>query len=381
MFISNQKVEVNTVFHGLPIALVGPLPPPSGGMANQTRQLAYLLKDSGLHVEIVQVNLPYQPIWIGRLPVIRACFRLVPYLIRLWQVAKQVRLMHVMANSGWSWHLFAAPAVWIGWLHGIPVIVNYRGGEAGTFFSHSWYWVRPTVAKAALVVVPSQFLETVFSQRNVFTKIVPNIINLEQFYPSGNNDEFHKKKWRLLVARNLEPIYDIATALKSFSLLRKDFPNIELSVAGSGPLRLELEKMVDNLGITESVTFTGRLDNMKMAELYRSADLLLNPSLADNMPISLLEALACGIPIVSTNVGGIPYLVENGRTALLVEAGDAQAMAMAASQVLGDPILAAHLRVNGLAVVQNYSWPKVREQWFGVYADTLQVGIERRIQE
>lgn len=211
-------MQFDPMLHHLSVALIGPLPPPSGGMANQTRQLARLLEESGLQVELVQVNLPYRPTWIANVPFIRALFRLIPYLLRLWRVAEQAQLIHVMANSGWSWHLFAAPAVWIGWWRKTPVIINYRGGEAETFFNHSWRWIRPTVTKAAFIVVPSSFLEKVFARRSVPTKIVPNIINLECFYP-GNH---HKKDYlHVLVARNLEPIYDIATALQAFALLKK----------------------------------------------------------------------------------------------------------------------------------------------------------------
>ena len=93
------------------IALVGPLPPPSGGMANQTRQLAQLLQQAGAQVELVQVNAPYQPRWLGSIKGLRALFRLLPYLLHLWRAAGKAELLHIMANSGWSWHLFAAPAI------------------------------------------------------------------------------------------------------------------------------------------------------------------------------------------------------------------------------------------------------------------------------
>lgn len=363
-------MQVDPTLHHLPIALIGPLPPPSGGMANQMQQLAHLLQESGLRVKLVQVNAPYRPTWISRIPVIRAFFRLIPYLFQLWRVTSQVNLIHVMANSGWSWHLFSVPAVWIGWLLKTPVIINYRGGEAENFFRNSWRWIQPTVNKATYIVVPSKFLEKVFSRRGVLTRIVPNIIDLEHFYPNYSRNY----SLNLLVARNLEPIYDIATALQAFAFIKYKYHYAKLTVAGSGPLRSDLEQLSKQLGIAESVTFTGRLKNKEMSEIYRNTDLLLNPSLADNMPISLLEALACGVPIVSTNVGGIPYLVEDGQTAILVNPGNAEAMAMAALRILGDPELAALLRKNGLAVVQNYAWRKVREQWFSVYMDALQGG-------
>ncbi|HET9645641.1 MAG TPA: glycosyltransferase, partial [Burkholderiaceae bacterium] len=117
-------------FKGLRIALVGPLPPPGGGMANQTRQLAELLEREGASVLLVQTNAPYRPAIVGRVPVIRAAFRLLPYIASLWRAAGRSDVLHVMANSGWSWHLFAAPAIWIARLRGIPAVVNYRGGEA-----------------------------------------------------------------------------------------------------------------------------------------------------------------------------------------------------------------------------------------------------------
>src|SRR5512138_2298862 len=103
---------------GLKIALVGPLPPPHGGIANQTRQLAELLEREGACVTLVAVNSPYWPRWIGGLRGLRAFFRLLPFVRRLWSVAGEVEIFHVMANSGWSWHLFAAPAVWVARLRG-----------------------------------------------------------------------------------------------------------------------------------------------------------------------------------------------------------------------------------------------------------------------
>jgi hypothetical protein len=88
----------------LRVGLVGPLPPPAGGMANQTLQLANLLRSEDASVVLVRTNAPYSPAWIGALRDIRAFFRLIPYLFRPWQAAGCVDLFHVMANSGWSWH-------------------------------------------------------------------------------------------------------------------------------------------------------------------------------------------------------------------------------------------------------------------------------------
>ena len=352
------------------IGLVGPLPPPSGGMAYQTLQLANLLREEGMSVEVVQVNAPIRPSWAAELRGVRAVFRLVPYLLQLWRTAGRVQLFHVMANSGWSWHLYAAPAVWIGWLRGRPVVVNYRGGEADAFLAKSLASVKPTLKRTSAVIVPSGFLEAVFGKHGETTTVVPNIINLERFSAAPGAAPVPT----VLVARNLEPIYDNASALRAFAIVLASHPHARLVVAGSGPLREALVQLAGELGITHAVTFTGRVDNTEMAALYRAAAMMLNPSTVDNMPNSVLEALACGIPVVSTDVGGVPYLVEHDRTALLVPPGAPQAMAAAMLRLIDEPGLAARLRQAGLDYVQQYAWPEVRPRLLEVYRDVLNPG-------
>lgn len=346
------------------IGLIGPLPPPAGGMANQTRQLAELLREAQVEVELVQVNAPYRPAWIGHVRMLRALCRFAPYLRRLWRCAGRVDLMHVMANSGWAWHLHAAPAVWIAWLRRTPVVINYRGGNADDFMRRQAHWVRPTMRRAADVIVPSGFLQAVFERHGVATRVVPNVIDVARFRPTARRrDGLH-----IVVTRNLEPIYGIGTALEAFARIHEAVPAARLSIAGSGPQRSALEGRCAELGLGERVTFTGRLDREQVAALYRSADIMLNPSRVDNMPNSVLEAFASGVPVVSTNVGGIPYFVEDGRTALLVPPQDAEAMARAVLRLVHDPLLAAALKSRALASVLCYTWPNVRLRLFEVYA-------------
>ena len=106
-------------------------------------------------------------------------------------------------------------------------------------------------------------------------------------------------------------------------------PTAVLDVAGTGPDRDRLERLSGDLGLERSVRFLGQVENEAMPSLYRSADIALNPSLVDNMPISILEALASGVPVVSTNSGGIPAMVKAGEEAVLVSPRDPEAMASA----------------------------------------------------
>lgn len=356
---------------GLRIALVGPLPPPEGGMSNQTRQLAELLSGDGAQVEVVRTNAPYRPSIVGYLPMLRAGFRLLPYVAHLWAVAGRADLFHVMANSGWAWHLFAAPAVWIGSMRRIPVVVNYRGGEAAVFLRRSANVVRPTLSRATALAVPSEFLQRVFREHAFESRILPNIVDLERFRPANTRSTRDLAAPHLVVARNLEPIYDVKTALEAFARVRAEIPRARLSIAGVGPELDLLRARALALGVDDAVAFTGRLDRERMADLYRDADLMLNPSRVDNMPNSLLEALASALPIVSTDVGGVSYVVSHGRTALLVPPGDDYAMADAALSLLRDGALRAALVTAGLGEVRRYSWSHVREVLLRLYSDCL----------
>ena len=232
------------------IGLIGPLPPPPGGMANQTLQLNELLLRDGHRVELVQMNAPYSPAWTGRVPVLRAGVRLLPYLWRLWRVAGKVQLLHVMANSGWSWHLFAAPAIWIARLRGCPVVVNYRGGEADAFLQRAADWVRPSLRRSAALLVPSGFLEAVFRRHGFGSTVVPNVVNLERFGAAARATAPEGGAPSVLVARHLEPIYDNQTALRAFALLAARYPAAQLVIAGSGP---EAGMLAAQLGVAGDV--------------------------------------------------------------------------------------------------------------------------------
>jgi len=346
------------------VCVVGPLPPPSGGMANQCEQLVRLLRQEGVSAELVRTNTPYSPGWVGHVPVLRALFRLLPYLWRLWRACGRAQVVHVLANSGWAWHLFAAPAVWMARARDRAVIINYRGGLADSFFRAAPRHVLATLRSAQVRVTPSSFLLRVFGQHGLDAEVIPNIVDLSRFGPAGRAPDHAP---HLIVTRNLEAIYDIPTALRAFADIRRTWPAARLTVAGSGPELAKLQAMVRELALGEAVRFVGRIENAQIPALYAQADCMLNPSTADNMPISILEALASGVPVVSTNAGGIPDLVADNETALLVPVGDAAAMAHAALRVLGEPALAQRLRYNGLACAGHFAWPEVFDRWMSAY--------------
>jgi glycosyltransferase involved in cell wall biosynthesis len=348
------------------VCVVGPLPPPSGGMANQCEQLLRLLRAEGVMTGFVRTNSPYSPQWISSVPYLRAVFRLLPYLGALWRAYGRADVVHLFANSGWAWHLVAAPAIALARWRGVPVIVNYRGGQAADFLATAPAHVTAALRAAALRVTPSTFLQEVFARHGLPVEIIPNVVDLTRFAPQPvrmRGDAPH-----LVVTRNLERIYDLPTALRAFAIVRRSYPRARLTVAGSGPDRAALEAEAAALGLGDSVCFAGRIENADIGSLYGTADLMLNPSTADNMPISILEALAAGVLVVTTDAGGVPHLVRHEASALLVPVGDAAGMAAAALRLLDDGALAERLRQQGLREAARYAWPVVRGQWLEAYA-------------
>lgn len=340
------------------LCIAGPLPPPAGGMANQTEKLAELLQSEGITVRIIQTNAPYQPAWVGGIPVLRAVFRLLSYFATLRrELTPEMQLLHIMANSGWSWHLFAVPAILIARQRNIPVVLNYRGGYADSFFAKSWTKVSWALRKCAVIVVPSTFLQQVFNRYGMEAVIVPNVLDTSLFVPQVNK-QLRADAPHFIVTRNLEQIYDVATVIRAFAQVQQQVPQARLTIAGTGPELSALQSLVFELNLNQ-VEFCGRLTPPQMAALYQSADVMLNGSLVDNTPNSLIEAMASAVPIVSTNSGGIPQLVTDGIDALLVEPQQPEQMAAQMLKLLQQPEFASELSQAGLANVARFSWPRV----------------------
>ncbi len=375
------------------VVIVGPLAPPAGGMANQTKKLSEFLQSEGLAVDIVRTNADYKPAFVGKLPIIRSFFRLALYKISLFKQLSSADVVHIMANSGWSWHLFAAPAIIIARLLNKPVVLNYRGGYAQTFFEKSWFWVNLTLKRVQAIVVPSVFLQEVFDDFGKTVQVVPNVLDQNLFFVpdsrrnsddasthhSGRISERHSGSIlgrnpdapHLIVTRNLEAIYDVATVINAFARIKKEFPRARLSIAGTGPEREDLERQVASFELGSSVTFTGRLAPGEMAELYQDADVMLNASTVDNTPNSIIESLACGTPVITTNAGGIPKLVTHQYDALLTDIGDDEKMAEQAIALLKNEEQKNKLVENGLSTIAKFYWPNVWLNLKACYDDAM----------
>ncbi|HYG81012.1 MAG TPA: glycosyltransferase, partial [Pyrinomonadaceae bacterium] len=169
-----------------------------------------------------------------------------------------------------------------------------------------------------------------------------------------------------LANRNLEPLYNVGCVLRAFALVQRRYPEARLTVAGDGSQRAELEKLARELGLRHT-KFLGQVAPGEMPRLYDEADIYLNGSEVDNMPLSILESFAAGLPVVTTDAGGIPHVVADGETGLLAGVGDHEALAGGAMRLLEDGALAARLAGRALEECRRYSWAAVRGEWLEVY--------------
>jgi glycosyltransferase involved in cell wall biosynthesis len=343
------------------IAIIGPVPPPYGGMALQGRALQDNLLKEGISAAIIPTNPPLL-FGLAKIRVIRTFLQTIAYLCRLIRIVPQVSVVHVLAASYFYFFARVVPAVLISRFFGRRVIVNYRGGEAFLFFSKYGWMTRSVLHLCSLITVPSAYLEKCFREQGFACAIVGNLIDLDRF-------KFRQRRQlrpHLLVTRNLEPMYNVQMALQAFEIVKQEHRNARIDIVGTGSEESKLRTWVEEKGL-DGVFFHGAVRNDKMPQYLEQADILLNPTNVDNLPMTLIEAFASGLPVVSTNVGGVPDLVGDPPVALLVEAGDYKEMAEKILCLLTSPDLTQSLIISARRISEDFSWDRIREKLLEVY--------------
>ena len=209
-------------------------------------------------------------------------------------------------------------------------------------------------------VTPSHYLLAAFAEAGFSNLIyIPNTIEI-QSYPFLQRDSVKPK---ILWVRSLAKIYNCPMALRMMERLQVNFPDAELCIVGPDKENLlpELKKYAEEKQL--NVQFIGKLEKSIWVGLSVQYDIFINTTHSDNMPVSLIEAMALGLPIVSTNVGGIPFLLEDGVTALLVEDDNAIAMTEAIERILNEPILRETIIRNARIKAAEYDWSAVKIKW------------------
>ncbi len=293
---------------------------------------------------------------------VRTCANQMLYLPSLARLAS-VDVVHVFSASYWSFLLAPVPAMIAARAMGKRVVLHYHSGEADDHLSHWGPLVHPWLRLAHEIVVPSEYLRTVFARHGYPARVIANVIDLSRF---RYRDRVPLRP-RLLSTRNLESYYRVDVILEAFARFRAVEPSATLTVAGFGSEENRLRRLAAALA-GDAITFVGKVDPEHMPALYADADIFLNASVVDNQPVSILEAVSAGLPVVSTGAGDIPFMVRHGETGLLVPPVDPQALADAVVMLWRDPDRARHMARQARQDVTKHTWPAVRDAWAEAYA-------------
>ncbi len=348
------------------IALVAPSMKNVGGQSIQAKRL--LDAFSG-NKTLELIFIPNNPESVFQtVKILRTIFTSIKFWFSLFAEIPKVDAVHIFSSGTTSYIISTLPPLVVSKLFGKKTILNYHTGEAETHLKNWRLTAKPTMRMFDRIVVPSQFLVDVFAKYGLQAKAIFNFVEGEKFKFLPRNP----LKPVFLSNRNFEAHYKVADVLRAFQLIQKKIPEAQLIVAGYGSEEAKLKKLAAELNL-ENIEFTGRVQQTEMPIIYDRADIYLNSSIVDNMPLSIIEAFACGLPVVSTDAGGIPYIVADGETGLLVKTNDYKALAEQAIRLLEDENLAEKIIRQAFEESGKYTWQNVQSEWLNLYTNLARI--------
>ena len=287
-------------------------------------------------------------------------------LRRLWQMlkllccARKYDILHIHACSYWGM-VPAVLGVIAGKLWRKRIVITYHGGEAAEYFAKHVGFVKRWLGRANRVIVLSGFLKEIFDHYDIPCVVIPNIVVLQP----------QQKRTcdiapRFISIRHLEPLYNIPCILRAYEQVLKVYPEATLDILGRGSQREELEAYVEGHQLT-GVTFVGQVPNLQIYDYLTKADIMLSAPKIDNMPVSLLEAMNAGLLVISSRVGGVPFIIEDGKTGLLFESENCNDLADKMIWALTHLSESNNMIIEAQKEVQKYSWENVKQQLMKVY--------------
>ena len=348
------------------VAIIAPSLRYIGGQAVQADLLLrFWQRDADVDVSFIEVDprLPRALEGAESIPGVRTVLREPIYFWHLWRCLSDVDVVHIFSASYWSFLLAPAPAWFFAKLRGKKTIVNYHSGEARDHL-HRFRSGKFVLSHADNIIVPSGYLVDVFREFGLKAAVVPNLVDLSQFHYRVRNP----LRPHLVCTRGFGEYYGVDVVVKAFAELKRQYPEARLDLVGDGPLEAAIRQLVADLNL-DGVNFAGVASRAEIGKYYDEADIFINASWLDNMPVSVIEAFASGMPVVTTSPESMPYLVEHERTGLLSPVGDEKALAANVTRLLQNPGLATTLAQNAHEQARSYTWEPVRMQWLQVYQE------------
>lgn len=280
-------------------------------------------------------------------------------------VARRYDVLHMHGCSEWGM-LPVVYGVIAGKIWRKRIIVTYHGGEAAAYLAKHGAFARRWLKRADRVIVLSGFLKKVFNKHEIPCVVIPNIVQLRE-------DVYQPKKSispKMISVRHLTDLYRIDLIIRAFAKVVEKYPEATLDILGQGNQREALERLVVSglgvSGLASRVRFIGQVENEKIYEYLKANDIMLSAPKIDNMPVSLMEAMNAGVLVISSNVGGVPYMIEHQKTGLLFD-GDADALAEQVLWALEHQDESVAMIEMAHEEVKKYSWNNIRKQLLALY--------------
>jgi glycosyltransferase involved in cell wall biosynthesis len=287
--------------------------------------------------------------------------RLLGMLLTCWKHRGSYDVAQVDVYSGPAF-LWAEAVCWMLRRLNKPYVLTLHGGTLPDFARREKRRVSKLLKSAEAVTVPSTYLLNGMAAYCKDLLLLPNGLDLHQHRPIIRNPLHPKLIW----LRAFHEIYNPSMAVRVLGHLKNEFPDIRLTMVGPDKDSLSLKNAIATArayGVESHLQLMGHVTKIEVPRCLERADIFLNTSNFDNTPVSVLEAMASGLCVVSTNAGGIPDLLNTEEEALLVPVNDDLAMAAAIRRLLTDERLTTRMRARALAKVEQFDWKAVLPQW------------------
>jgi len=296
--------------------------------------------------------------------------RLMDMLKTIWQERNNYHLAQVDVFSGKAF-IFAEVCCTALNRRKKPVVLILHGGGLPEFSLQHPHRMRRLLQTATAVVTPSAFLQQELHRFCQEIKVIPNPIDLSKSIFRLRQNPTPSLVW----VRAFHKVYNPTLAIEVLSRLKNCFPYIHLTMIGPDKRDKSLTRvrtLIDQYHLHDHVKLIPGLSHEKIPAQLNEADIFINTSNYDTLPRSLIEAMANGLCIVSTNVGGIPNLINDQEDALLVPPDQPEKMAAAVNKILTENELAYYLSQNARYKAEGYDWSAILPQWENLFTALIE---------
>jgi glycosyltransferase involved in cell wall biosynthesis len=259
----------------------------------------------------------------------------------------------------------------------IPYVIQGHGTEE---YYPTWYikpLIRLALKDAAATIALTQDMKKAIQKiysRDVL--VVPNGIDLSQFLNISRNIVRERLLIKddekiILFVGTLHPVKGLRYLVCAMETIHENYPDVRLFLVGDGPERNELEHLVNSLNLMSCIKFVGRINNYNIPEYMVASDIFVLPSLSEGLPVVILEAMAGGLPIIASKVGGIPEIVIDGENGLLCEPKKSEQLAEYISCLMDSWELREKFSLNNKERIKYYNWENITAQLEGIYSGII----------